>query len=158
MHLQNFSFFANMPLRSSLSMILKLILTTLFLGLLLHLALTTMSNRQSFSFIFKEASPPTYQARFSCPTADQSRLPNSYIVWLAPGYSLQEHAMTIRHNVATHFRSETDVYITSGGKVIYCGFDINDELLRVIRSDENVELVECHTSGTMIGSGVTSEN
>ena len=133
-------------------MISKLIFTSLILGFLLHLAITTMSDRQGFSFIFGATSPPAYRARFSCGADDQSRLPNSYIVWLAPGYSLQEHAMTIRHNVHLHFRSETDVYITSGGKVIYCGFDISDELLEVIRADENVELVECHTSGKMDSS------
>ena len=74
-------------------------------------------------------------------------IPDSYIVRLAPGYTLEQHAATINIKTAVFVHH---IYTFIEEQVYYIARPIDKHLLEVIRSDPNVEDVRCEPDVVLI--------
>ena len=87
-----------------------------------------------------QASSPSYQAPLHNCNTGLERVPESYIVYLAPGYSLEKHSEVVGRDVREFLNH---VYDICTGKVVYVGRPVDEGLLKAIRGDKGVEKVEC---------------
>lgn len=67
-------------------------------------------------------------------------VPDSYIIYLAPGHSLAAHSSAIGQDTKVFVHHIYDLYTD---KIVYVGRPVDKQLLEKIRSDQGVELVEC---------------
>jgi hypothetical protein len=98
-----------------------------------------------FGYLFKMSTgaqnvlTATYQAPLrGCGEGDV--VSQSYIVYLAPGHSLEQHSAIIKKDITPYVEHIYDMYTE---KVVYVGKRIDQDLLQAIRADKRVELVEC---------------
>ncbi|TVY27984.1 hypothetical protein LHYA1_G003487 [Lachnellula hyalina] len=70
----------------------------------------------------------------------ESLVPNSYVIYLTPGHSLEQHSEAVGKDMKPLVHHVFDMYTE---KVVYVGRPVDGSLLEAIRADEGVELVEC---------------
>ncbi|KAF5027006.1 hypothetical protein F66182_881 [Fusarium sp. NRRL 66182] len=73
----------------------------------------------------------------------KDRVKDSYIVYLRPGYSLDDHANAIQGGLESHI---DHVYSFIKEKVVYVAVSVDKTLLAAIRADPKVEKVEVQGS------------
>lgn len=78
-------------------------------------------------------------------------VPDSYIIYLAPGHSLAAHTSAIGQDTKPFVHHIYDFYTE---KVVYVGRPVDKQLLEKIRSDKGVELVECEAEAVPDESGL----
>jgi hypothetical protein len=81
-----------------------------------------------------------YQAPLLC-RSKEGRIPQSYDVFLSPGWTLEQHSAAIDRDLTPYVRWVLDNKILN--RVEYHGYDIDDELLATIRSDIYFDMFEC---------------
>lgn len=69
----------------------------------------------------------------------ERHIPEEYGIYLAQGYSVEQHSATVQHDITPHIRT---IFGFNEDKLVYWGQRIDEELLSVIRADPNVELVD----------------
>ncbi|CAF3457601.1 unnamed protein product [Fusarium graminearum] len=77
--------------------------------------------------------------------APDNRVKDSYVIYLRPGHSLDDHAKAIKHDLKQHI---DHVYSFIEDKVVYVGMAIDKDLLAAIRGDPKVEKVEVQGSAS----------
>lgn len=77
--------------------------------------------------------------------APDNRVKDSYVIYLRPGHSLDDHAKAIKHDLKPHI---DHVYSFIEEKVVYVGIAIDKDLLAAIRGDAKVEKVEVQGSAS----------
>ena len=65
-------------------------------------------------------------------------VPGSYLVHLFPGQALEDHFKRLGRDISQHVKFDSKIE----DSVWYSTRDVNEEILRLIRSDPGVELVE----------------
>ncbi|KAF4956267.1 hypothetical protein FSARC_11623 [Fusarium sarcochroum] len=69
----------------------------------------------------------------------EDRVKDSYVVYLLPGHSLDDHATAIQRDLKPHI---DHVYSFIKEKVVYVAQSVDKKLLDAIRADRKVEKVE----------------
>lgn len=66
-------------------------------------------------------------------------LKGDYVIYLNPGHSLEDHALTVSSDLMKHV---DHVYTFFTDRVVYVAKDIDASMLAAIRADAKVESVE----------------
>lgn len=111
--------------------------------------MSSSNNNQAFL----ATSGRKYQAPLkNCDHNDDIPIvPDSYIIYLAPGHSLAAHTLAIGQDTKPFVHHICDFYTE---KVVYVGRPVDKQLLEKIRSDKGVELVECEAEAVPDESGL----
>lgn len=111
--------------------------------------MTSSNNDQAFLATSRQG----YQAPLkNCDHNDDIPIvPNSYIIYLAPGHSLAAHSSAIGQDTKPFVHHIYDFYTE---KIVYVGRPVDKQLLEKIRSDQGVELVECESEAVPDESGL----
>jgi hypothetical protein len=83
--------------------------------------------------------PQLYEAPLLCVLPDLI-IPRAFGVRLGPGHSISEHQVVLDKDVRPFIR---DVFRMEHDELVYTVSDVDDQLLRAIRSDPMVILVTC---------------
>lgn len=106
-----------------------------------HLLLTLIPV--VFNIKMTTATQPQTPTSYRAPLHNcdyESLVPNSYVIYLTPGHSLEKHSEAVGKDIKPFVHHVFDMYTE---KVVYVGRPVDGGLLEAIRADEGVELVEC---------------
>jgi len=99
-----------------------------------------------------DVDPDIYRAPLVNGGSSSEKVAGSYIVYLRPGYSFEQHKTTVSGAVDLEQRVAhvwpRDLGLTADC-VSYCTKDVDDTALAVIRADPGVEMVECDSVVTL---------
>lgn len=117
----------------------KSILIVLLIALLTHVIFRESLNNHA-NPASNRTSSIKYEAPLLCDSESEYIVPHSYIVCLAPGYSLEQHAAAINMDAAVFVHH---AYAFIKEQVHYIARPVEETLLKAIRSDPKVEDVQC---------------
>jgi hypothetical protein len=87
----------------------------------------------------QQACPRTYQAPIEA-CGDASVIPDSYVIWLFPDVSMEEHSGAVGRDMRIFRRSQ--IFDDEDG-IVYTVQNLDDDVLNAVRADRGVQLVEC---------------
>jgi hypothetical protein len=94
------------------------------------------------SSITTKALINNYEAKLVCHEPPTKTVPGEFTVYLAPGYSLQQHSEAIKTDLTPYIRGDFNELFK--GQVVYIAEGMDCRLLKAIRADRGVEFVECN--------------
>ena len=78
----------------------------------------------------------------NCDLPEKDRVPNNYVVFLHPGYSLDQHKQAVGHEANLHSAIEY-VFEETPIHGLYYSAELDIASLAAVRADSGVYMVEC---------------
>jgi hypothetical protein len=119
-----------------------MLLATVIASFPLATAIVAVTSSNPLSIFPKPTSNSSpYKAPLYCPPSPSDIIPDSYLIMLFPGRTLQDHFSIIGVDMKPYFHSSFGEQVF--GRVLYSVYSVNEEVLERIRSDIGVQRVEC---------------